>query len=210
MQKFGEMRIATFKDNTHFAKLANQGTPGILLGYDENHPAGTYRIFNPKTKHIILTRDVTFLKQSYGEYSKVEKPLILHTSYEGSDDEEELKIVPVDNKNNNINVVSDSRTDTNDNDFENNEENFFDEDIDDQVIASPKTTINAKVIQAVKKLQAFYNGNADKIVKDTTQVKVSENLNFLIELAMVTTKTMLVPEEPASFNKACNHPDATS
>ena len=140
MQKFGEMRIATFKDNTHFAKLANQGTPGILLGYDENHPAGTYRIFNPKTKHIILTRDVTFLKQSYGEYSKVEKPVILHTTYE------------VDNKNININVVSDCDSDSSDDGFENNEENFFDEDIDDHVIASLKTTINAMVIQAMKKL----------------------------------------------------------
>ena len=55
MKKFGEMCIATFKDNTHRAKLANQGTPGIWVGYAENHPTGTYRIFNPKTKRIILT-----------------------------------------------------------------------------------------------------------------------------------------------------------
>ena len=92
----------------------------------------------------------------------------------------------------------------------NNKENFFDEDIDDKVIASPKSTINAKVIQAMKKLQALYNDNANKIIKDATQVKVSENSNFLIDLAMVTTKTMPVPEEPASFNEAWNHPKATS
>ena len=63
MQKFGEMCIAAFKDNTYWAKLANQGTPGIWVGYAENHPTGTYRIFNPKTKRIILTRDVTFLQK---------------------------------------------------------------------------------------------------------------------------------------------------
>ena len=93
LQKFGEMCIATFKDNIHRAKLANRRTPGIWVGYADNHPTGTYRIFNPKTKRIILTRDVTFLNKSYGEFYKVEKPVILTTSYEGSDEEEEPKII---------------------------------------------------------------------------------------------------------------------
>ena len=121
MQKFGEMCIATFKDKAHWAKLANQGTPSIWVGYAKNHPTG-YRIFNTKTKQIILTRDVTFLRKSYGEYSKVEKPVVLNTSYEGSDDEEELEIVPVDNKNNDVNVVSDSDSDSSDEEFKNNKE----------------------------------------------------------------------------------------
>ena len=64
MQKFGEMCFATIKDNTHLDKLANQQTPDIWVGYAENHPTGTYQIFNPKTKCIILNCDVTFLKKS--------------------------------------------------------------------------------------------------------------------------------------------------
>ena len=64
MQKFGEIFIATFKDNIHQAKLANCGTPSIWVGYIKNHPAGTYQIFNPKTKKIIVTQDVTFLQKS--------------------------------------------------------------------------------------------------------------------------------------------------
>ena len=87
------MCIATFKDNTHRAKLDNCGTPGIWVGYAENHPAGTHRIFNPITKCIILTRNVTFRNKSYGEYHKVQKPVILTTSYEESDEEEELEIL---------------------------------------------------------------------------------------------------------------------
>ena len=98
MQKFDEMCITTFKDNTHQAKSPNQGNHGIWVGYAKNHPTHTYWIFNPKTKWIILTQDVTFLQKSYCEYSKVEKPVILIKSYEGSDNEEELEIVPVDNK----------------------------------------------------------------------------------------------------------------
>ena len=68
---------------------------------------------------------MTFLQKLYGEFSKVEKSVVLNMSYEGSDDEEELKTVPVDNKNNNVNVVSDSNSDSSDKGFENNEEIFL-------------------------------------------------------------------------------------
>ena len=124
MQTFGEMCIVTFKDNTHWAKLTNPGTPGIWVGYDKNHPPSTYRILNPKTKRIILTRDVTFLNKSYSEYNRVGKPTILNISYEGSDDEEELKLVPIENKNNRVNVVSDSDSDSSDDSLKNNRKYF--------------------------------------------------------------------------------------
>ena len=53
MQKFGEMFLATYKDSTHQAKLANCGTPGIWVSYAQNHPAGTYQILNPKQKKYL-------------------------------------------------------------------------------------------------------------------------------------------------------------
>ena len=136
--------------------------------------------------------------------------MVLKTSYEGSDDDEELKIVPVDNKNNDVNVVSNSDSDSSDKDFENNEENVFDEDINDQDITSSKTTVNTKVVRVIKKFQASYNNDAHKIIKEATQDKVAKNLHFLIHLAMVTTDTMPVPEIPISFNEAWNHPNANS
>ena len=37
-----------------------------------------------------------------------------------------------------------------------------------------------------------------------------KNLNFLIDLAMMTTDTKPVPEEPKTFTKAWNHPNASS
>ena len=89
MQKFGEMCIATYRDNTHWAKLANSDAPGIWVGYAEYHPTGTYQVFNPMTKMIVLTK-MTFLQKSYQDYSKVEKPVLVTTSYEGPCDDEEL------------------------------------------------------------------------------------------------------------------------
>ena len=197
------MCIATFKDNTHWAKLANHGTPGNWVSYADNHPTSTYWIFNPKTKCIILTYNVTFLHKSYGEYCKVEKPVILPTSYEGLDNEEEPEIVSIENNDNGLNVVSNSNSDSSDNDLETNGENLFDEDVDNEVIASPKTMMNAKVIQAMKELQAYYKDDANKLVKEASNVKVSQNLNFLIDLAMITNKSIPV-------HKAWNHPDMTS
>ena len=76
MQKFGEMCIATYMDKTHWAKLANCGTPDIWVGYTGNHPTGTYRIFNTKSKNIILTQDVIFLQKFYSEYTQVDKPVV--------------------------------------------------------------------------------------------------------------------------------------
>ena len=102
---------------------------------------------------------MTFVQKSYGEYSKVKKPVLVTMSYERSDDEDELETVPIISKNNNYNVISDSNSDNN---IKNDNKIMFDEDINDEVESIPKTTINAKVVQAMKKLQASYNDNANK------------------------------------------------
>ena len=54
---------------------------------------------------------MTFLQKSYGEYSTVEKPVMVLMSYEGSDDDKVEK-VPEINQNNNhyYNVFSDSKS----------------------------------------------------------------------------------------------------
>ena len=72
-----------------------------------------------------MTQDVTFLQKSYGKYTKIEKPVLVTMSYEGLDDEEELKTGPVLNSYNNVNVVTDSDVDDSDDDIKNNNENVF-------------------------------------------------------------------------------------
>ena len=105
------MCINTYRDNTHQAKLANQGIFDMWVGYAEGHPTGTYWVFDPMTKKIILTQDVTFLQKSYSEYIMVEEFVLVTMNYEGLDDEEEFKMVSIDNNNNNINQVRDSNSD---------------------------------------------------------------------------------------------------
>ena len=51
---------------------------------------------------------MTFLQNSYEDYNKVEKPVLVTTSYEGLDVKEETKVVLIVNQNNhNYNVVGD-------------------------------------------------------------------------------------------------------
>ena len=66
-------------------------------------------------------------------------------SYDGSDDEEELAMIPIIN-NNNSNVVTNY-------DDPKSVNIFFDYDINDEVVATPKTTIDVKVVQARKKFK---------------------------------------------------------
>ena len=83
IQKFDEMCSTTYKENIHRAKLANGGTPGIWVSYADGHPTSSYQVLSNNTKKIMLTQDMTFLKKSYRDYSKVEKPVLVTISYEG-------------------------------------------------------------------------------------------------------------------------------
>ena len=97
------MCIITYKDNTHWAKLANCGNVSISVGYMKTTPPVHIIFSTPKTKKNILTWDVTFRQESYGEYTPVEKPLVVTTTNEGSDKEkEELETVHMVNNNNSL------------------------------------------------------------------------------------------------------------
>ena len=96
---------------------------------------------------------MSFLQKSNGDYSEIEKHVLVTTSYEGLDDNEELGMFPVVNQNNYYqNLFSDSKSES---DSDETEENAFDDDIDKVVEATPKTTVNTKVVQEMKKLQAL-------------------------------------------------------
>ena len=52
------------------SKLQDHGKACVWVGYVANHAAGTHRVLNPMTKKISLTRDVIFLRQSYGNWKE--------------------------------------------------------------------------------------------------------------------------------------------
>ena len=91
---------------------------------------------------------------------------------------------------------------------ENDNEKFFDKDFNDEVEVTSQTTINAKMVRAMKKLQSSYNNGVNKIVEQAMKEKSAiKNLNFLINLTMMTIINKPVPEEPITFNKAWDRPN---
>ena len=69
---------------------------------------------------------------------------------------------------------------------EKEEGNLFEWEKDEELEVTPKTTLNPKVVGAMKNLQASYNKDPNKIVEQAKQEKaVRENLNFLIDLATI-------------------------
>ena len=94
-------------------------------------------------------------QKSYGEYTKVEKPVVMTMSYEGQDKEEEHETVPVVLNNSNVNVVSHSDSDYSEDDLENDEDNPFNEDINDQVKTTPPNHYQHKSGMSYEKAPSF-------------------------------------------------------
>lgn len=46
-------------------KVANRGVPCMFVGYSKNHPADTYRMYNPASGGIHDTRDVVWLRRMF-------------------------------------------------------------------------------------------------------------------------------------------------
>ena len=63
----------------------------------------------------------------------------------------------------------------------------------------------------MKKLQALYNDDANKIVKQAMREKSTiKNSNSLMTLFMVTNNTKPLPHEPQAFNKTWDHSNKDS
>jgi len=57
---FGEIGILK-KNKKIFSKLENKGTSCMFVGYSEDHPADTYRLYILDTRKVVIARDVQWL-----------------------------------------------------------------------------------------------------------------------------------------------------
>ena len=98
---------------------------------------------------------MTFSNKTHGEWSKVAKTVMVPMSYEDKED-----VVFTNNNNNKYNdVVKNSESD------ELTQENLFGKDVEDKMKVNPKNALNAKVVHAMKNLQALYDEDTNKIVE---------------------------------------------
>ena len=79
----------------------------------------------------------------------MDKPVLAPISDEGSNDGDIKMVLKDDNSSDNYNQVSDSGSNDNE---EKEEENIFEKEIDSKLEETPKTTLNLKVMRAMKHL----------------------------------------------------------
>jgi len=89
LQTFGE-RGVVHDAKTIKNKLDNRGEMCIFVGYADNHAGNVYRMFNPQTKRIWVTRDVRWIKSSptLDEKTPVETVPTVETVLDDYDDDE--------------------------------------------------------------------------------------------------------------------------
>jgi hypothetical protein len=66
---FGEVGLVTTKKRIQ-AKLSNQGTTCMFVGYTEHHSRDVYRMLDLATNSIIDSRDIVWLNKTYKEWKE--------------------------------------------------------------------------------------------------------------------------------------------
>ena len=72
---FGE-KVIIANRNKLKSKLEPRGKQCLWLGYADLHSKDTHRIYNPETRSLILSRDVTFLRKD-SKYSEVSETIVI-------------------------------------------------------------------------------------------------------------------------------------
>jgi hypothetical protein len=143
LRTFGEIAIISDSRNKEIrSKLADRGFPAIFIGYSDSHDTDVWEFFNYKTKSVILSRDVIWLNQSYGQYmnitdAHVEQNSDLDDELDEEDTEEEPTLGYVLPK-----------------EEIKNEEDIEDED-DDEIVKQ----IPSRLAGEIKRLTCSYNPN---------------------------------------------------
>ena len=96
MHMFGE--IAIIKDERMIkSKLENRGFPAMFISYTDDHAGGVFKFLNLETERVLTSRNVVWLKQSYGEYKGIkgiQVPLSPEDLDYGEDEEEAKDVEP--------------------------------------------------------------------------------------------------------------------
>ena len=85
LRTWGEAGVVKTKTATT-PKMKPRGVTCFMSGYAVNHSEGVYRMWNPKTNRVLISRDVTWLKRMY--YQPRQPPAELTVSVEHLDIED--------------------------------------------------------------------------------------------------------------------------
>ena len=177
MVEFGRIGYVTIRNNNIKKQTDERDIKDIIVGYTKRYSGDTYRIFNPNTKRIILTRDIKWAKW---KITDPKSNMDVFVKYDSSDivpgiDEVVVGIAKLPEINRStIHLIPD------DDGYQNNEDSRkvkFDENLTD-----PKNQAT-RLEREMKKLDSSYNtmviGNEEKESIKEGNVVVTGNAKSL-------------------------------
>ena len=112
LRRFGEMAVIKVHSKIK-GKLKDKGKTVMFVGYSSNSSPDTYRFYDPKTKKINISRDVTWLNKTYGDWKGITQSKITRLSQAIviEDDDENIKeSIPITrNENNRMELQKESQ-----------------------------------------------------------------------------------------------------
>ena len=76
LRTFGKIIIITNVQKKIKAKFDNRGSSCIFVGYSNTHEIDVFRFYDTTTKHIRLSRDITWLDKNCGTWKGLKKNII--------------------------------------------------------------------------------------------------------------------------------------
>ena len=97
LRTFGEIVIVHDNGNKMKGKLSDQGLMAMFVGYSEHHTKYVYRFLNLKSNKIMMSRDATWMHQTYKDHVKeeindVKEIVIDNEEYEEKTNRREINI----------------------------------------------------------------------------------------------------------------------
>ena len=194
LHSFGEIGIVLAKKKIK-SKLADRGFAALFVGYAENHAGDVFKMFNPKTFKVTLTRDVRFLGKYYGEYEQL-KPgnsPDIDDDFDGTENKSK-KIQFSDEK-------SPERRNQDEEDFEIRVEDVVEEST--QIEDRPRTRSSGPVTNEEGDVE--YSGKLRRAMAKLHDTW-NPTLGDMVELAFVGGSDDTY-DNPKTFQEAWNHPD---
>jgi hypothetical protein len=65
LRTWGEAGTVTIKSRKFQPKEKGRGVTCMMIGYSPDHPTGTYRMYDPNTRGVHMSRDVTWLRRKF-------------------------------------------------------------------------------------------------------------------------------------------------
>ena len=171
LRTFGEMAVVAIQHNKKVrAKLADRGTVCMMVGYPEDHAPDVYRFLKLNTEKPIMSRNVTWLGQTYAEFKKIPVHVQRATEDGEEDDSSDDETTDPNTQEQEGTDQGSSHESSNDSDTDSQEEEGTEDPNPTQA-----TQIPTRLLTELRRLDTSYNPTMEHISTAKVKKKTADN-----------------------------------